>query len=122
MLRALGLERDDVYIANVIKCRPPNNRDPRPEEVASCAGHLQAQIRLVAPKLILAVGRIAAQTLLQQEVPLARMRGRVFRYGPDAVPLVAIYHPSYLLRSPSDKRKAWDDLRFARSVVAPRPA
>jgi DNA polymerase len=120
MLRALGLERGDVYIANVVKCRPPGNRDPRPEEVVACSGHLQAQIRLVAPKLILAVGRIAAQTLLQQAVPIGRLRGRVHRYGPEEIPLIAIYHPSYLLREPLEKRKAWDDLRFARGVVPPR--
>lgn len=121
MLRALGLGRGDVFIANIVKCRPPENRDPRPVEIAACADHLNAQLRLLAPKLILAVGRIAAQSLLQQEVPVGRLRGRAHTYGPDATPLVVTYHPAYLLRSPAEKRKAWDDLRFARGLVDPRP-
>lgn len=120
MLRAVGLERDDVFIANVIKCRPPENRDPGQEEIAACAGHLQAQIRLVAPKLILAIGRVAAQSLLGETAPIGRLRGRVHAFGPDAIPLVATYHPAYLLRSPLEKRKVWDDLRFALGVVDPR--
>lgn len=120
MLRAVGLQRADVFIANVLKCRPPENRDPRPEEIAACAGHLQAQLALVAPQLILAVGRIAAQSLLQQDVPVGRLRGRVHRFGESAIPLVVTYHPAYLLRSPTEKRKAWDDLRLARDLVDPR--
>jgi DNA polymerase len=120
MLRAVGLERGDVFIANVIKCRPPQNRDPLPDEIAACAGHLQAQIRLVAPKLILAIGRVAAQSLLGETAPIGRLRGRLHAFGPDAIPLVATYHPAYLLRSPLEKRKVWDDLRFALSVVDPR--
>jgi DNA polymerase len=119
MLRALAIERADVYIANILKCRPPDNRDPRPEEAAACRGYLDRQIALIAPKLILAVGRIAAITLLRQDVPLARLRSRVHSYGASGVPLVATYHPAYLLRSPGQKRKAWEDLRFARSIVAP---
>ena len=119
MLRALRIERAQVFIANILKCRPPDNRDPRPEEAAACGGYLDRQIALIAPKLILAVGRIAAVTLLRQDVPLARLRGRVHSYGESRVPLVATYHPAYLLRSPGQKRKAWEDLRFARSVVAP---
>jgi DNA polymerase len=120
MVRAVGLRRADVFIANILQCRPPQNRDPRPEEVAACAGHLDAQLALVAPKLILAVGRIAAQNLLHQEVPVSRLRGRVHAYGRHATPLVVTYHPAYLLRSPADKRKAWDDLRLARNTVDPR--
>ncbi|MCK6371533.1 MAG: uracil-DNA glycosylase [Gammaproteobacteria bacterium] len=120
MLRAVGVERGAVFIANILKCRPPNNRDPLPEEVSACAGHLQAQIELVAPALILAVGRIAAQNLLQEPVPLGRLRGRVHAWGARAIPLVVTYHPAYLLRSPADKRKAWDDLRMARELVDPR--
>jgi DNA polymerase len=122
MLRAVGLARDAVFIANILKCRPPDNRDPRPEEVAACAGHLAAQIRLVGPQLILAVGRVAAQNLLQQAVPVGRLRGRVHHYGAAAIPLVVTYHPAYLLRSPAEKRKAWDDLRLARATVDPRGA
>jgi DNA polymerase len=120
MLRAVGVHRADVFIANILKCRPPDNRDPRPAEIAACADHLGAQLALVAPKLILAVGRIAAQSLLQQEVPVGRLRGRAHAYGPDSIPLVVTYHPAYLLRSPAEKRKAWDDLRLARSLVDPR--
>jgi DNA polymerase len=120
MLRAVGLARADVFIANILKCRPPENRDPRPAEVAACAGHLSAQVALVRPQLILAVGRIAAQSLLQQEVPVGRLRGRAHAYGPDGIPLVVTYHPAYLLRSPAEKRKTWDDLRLARSIVDPR--
>jgi len=120
MLRAVGVAREDVFIANILKCRPPGNRDPRPAEVAACASHLAAQIALVAPRLILAVGRIAAQNLLGQDVAIARLRGRAHAYGPAGIPLVVTYHPAYLLRTPSDKRKAWDDLRLAKSLVDPR--
>jgi len=119
MLRAVGVDRGQVYIANILKCHPPDNRDPRPEEVAACAGHLAAQIRLVSPRLILATGRIAAQALLGVATPLGRLRGQVHA-GPQGIPLVATYHPAYLLRSPADKRKAWDDLRLACSIAPPR--
>lgn len=119
MLRAVGVRRSDVFIANILKCRPPDNRDPRPAEIAACAGHLEAQLRLVAPRLILAVGRIAAQSLLRQEVPVGKLRGRVHAFGEPGIPLVVTYHPAYLLRSPAEKRKAWDDLRLARRLVPP---
>jgi DNA polymerase len=117
MLAALGLSRETVYIANVLKCRPPGNRDPRPEESASCAPFLDRQIALLAPKLILAVGRIAAQRLLDSDDPVGRMRNRVHRYGPAGVPLVVTYHPAYLLRRPSEKGKVWRDLLLARRQV-----
>jgi DNA polymerase len=120
MLRAVGLARENVFIANILKCRPPDNRDPRPDEVAACFGHLSAQITLVGPRLILAVGRIAAQSLLQQDVPVGRLRGRAHPFGNAGIPLVVTYHPAYLLRSPAEKRKAWDDLRLARRLVDPR--
>lgn len=120
MLRAVGIARHEVFIANILKCRPPDNRDPKPTEVLACADHLNSQIRLVGPKLILAVGRISAQNLLRQEVPVGRLRGRAHAYGPEATPLVVTYHPAYLLRSPAEKRKVWDDLRLARSIVDPR--
>jgi uracil-DNA glycosylase family 4 len=117
MLRALGLSRtQNVYIANVLKSRPPNNRDPRPEEVGACLPYLRRQIELVRPRLLLAVGRIAAQNLLGTEESLSRLRGRVHRFGELNTPLVVTYHPAYLLRNPADKRKAWEDLKFARSV------
>ncbi len=117
MLRAIGLNRaQNVYIANVLKSRPPNNRDPRPEEVAACLPYLRRQIELVRPRLLLAVGRIAAQNLLGTDESLSRLRGRVHRFGELNTPLVVTYHPAYLLRTPADKRKAWEDLKFARSV------
>jgi uracil-DNA glycosylase len=117
MLRAIGLSRaQNVYIANVLKSRPPNNRDPRPEEVAACLPYLRRQIELVRPRLLLAVGRIAAQNLLGTEESLSRLRGKVHRFGELNTPLVVTYHPAYLLRNPADKRKAWEDLKFARSV------
>ncbi len=119
MLRAVGVGREQVFIANILKCRPPDNRDPRPEEVAACADYLAAQIRLLAPRLILAVGRIAAQNLLGQDLPVGRLRGRVHAWGAAGIPLVVTFHPAYLLRSPLEKRKAWDDLRLALSVAAP---
>ena len=118
MLRSIGLSRaSNVYIANILKSRPPANRDPRPEEVAACLPYLLRQIELVRPKLLLAVGRIAAQTLLSTDAPLARLRGRVHHFGERNTPLMVTYHPAYLLRSPADKRKAWEDLKFARSVM-----
>ncbi|HEV2443682.1 MAG TPA: uracil-DNA glycosylase [Steroidobacteraceae bacterium] len=117
MLRAIGLSRaQNVYIANVLKSRPPNNRDPRPEEVAACLPYLRRQIEMLRPRLLLAVGRIAAQNLLGTEESLGRLRGRVHTFGELNTPLVVTYHPAYLLRSPADKRKAWEDLKFARSV------
>jgi DNA polymerase len=117
MLRAIGLDRrTNVYIANVLKSRPPNNRDPRPEEVEACLPYLARQIALLQPKIMLAVGRIAAQNLLGTDASLARLRGRVHHFGERQTPLVVTYHPAYLLRTPADKRKAWEDLKFARSV------
>lgn len=114
MLRAIGLQREQVYIANMLKCRPPNNRDPQAEEVAACNGFLKQQIQLIQPKIILAVGRIAAQNLLQTQQSLSRLRG--IRHQLDGTPMVVVHHPSYLLRSPTEKAKAWEDLQFALSV------
>jgi DNA polymerase len=116
MLRAIGLQRESVFIANVLKSRPPGNRDPKPEEVAACLPYLLRQIALLQPKLMLAVGRIAAQNLLATDVSLGRLRGQVHTFGELNTPLIVTYHPAYLLRTPADKRKAWEDLKFARSV------
>jgi uracil-DNA glycosylase family 4 len=117
MLRAIGLDRGtSVYIANVLKSRPPGNRDPKPEEVAACLPYLMRQIVLLQPRLMLAVGRIAAQNLLSTDMPLGRLRGKVHYFGELNTPLIVTYHPAYLLRTPADKRKAWEDLKFARSV------
>ncbi|MFL6599804.1 MAG: uracil-DNA glycosylase family protein [Steroidobacteraceae bacterium] len=117
MLRAIGLNRaNNVYIANVLKSRPPGNRDPTPEEVSACLPFLMRQIALLKPRVMLAVGRIAAQNLLATDAPLGRLRGKVHHFGELNTPLIVTYHPAYLLRTPSDKRKAWEDLKFARSV------
>jgi uracil-DNA glycosylase family 4 len=118
MLLAIGLPRETVYIANILKCRPPGNRDPKPEEVSNCLPFLSKQIALLQPKVILAVGRIAAQNLLATDAPLARLRGKLHRFGEAETPLVITYHPAYLLRTPADKRKAWEDLKFARATYA----
>lgn len=117
MLHAVGLARDPgsgqgrVYIANVLKCRPPHNRNPEPEEMARCEPFLKRQIELVQPRIILAMGRFAVQTLLQSQEAIGRLRGRVHRY--QGIPVVVTYHPAYLLRNLPDKAKAWDDLCLA---------
>lgn len=111
MLQAMGFAREQVYIANVLKCRPPGNADPSPENIAHCAPYLRRQIALIEPRLILALGRVAAQHLLQSTGSLGALRGRLHHY--DDIPLVVTYHPAYLLRQPADKRRAWDDLRLA---------
>jgi uracil-DNA glycosylase family 4 len=116
MLRAAGFERGEVMIVNVLKCRPPNNRDPSDAEVERCLPYLRRQIDLVAPAAILCVGRIAAQRLLGTEQPIGRLRGRV--HDLDGIPVIATYHPAYLLRSPGEKRKSWDDLKLALEVLA----
>ena len=117
MLAALYLRRGEtVYIANVIKCRPPNNRDPQAEEIAACRAYLDRQIELVAPKIILAVGRHAAQTLLQSEAAVSKLRGKIHRLG--NIPLVVTYHPAYLLRSRGEKARAWQDLLLAQTAVS----
>jgi len=118
MLQAVSLSREQVFIANILKCRPPNNRDPRAEEVQQCQGFLQRQIALVQPRVILAVGRVAAQNLLDTDTPVGRLRSQCHHYGDDGIPLVVTYHPAYLLRSPQEKRRAWQDLQLARQVVA----
>jgi len=117
MLAAIGLKRgENVYIANVLKCRPPGNRNPQPEEVAKCTPHLLRQIELVQPKLILALGRFAAQTLLDTDASIASLRGKLHRYA--GVPLIVTYHPAYLLRTLPDKAKAWEDLVFAKKTMS----
>ncbi|WP_019625559.1 uracil-DNA glycosylase family protein [Thioalkalivibrio sp. ALJT] len=117
MLQALGLDRTrDVFIANVLKCRPPGNRDPKPEEVRTCRGFLDRQIELIQPEVIVALGRIAAHELLESDVPLGRLRGREHRYR--GRPLIATYHPAYLLRKPGDKARAWEDLLRARACLS----
>lgn len=118
MLAAIGLKRgEDVYIANSVKCRPPGNRTPEPEETATCWPYLQRQIDLIRPRLIVALGRPAAQTLLQQEVKIGQARGHLHRYRD--IPVIVTYHPAYLLRNLTDKAKAWEDLVLARRTMKP---
>jgi DNA polymerase len=117
MLLAMGFKREAVFIANIVKCRPPNNRDPKPEEALSCQPYLQRQVELIRPKLILSVGRISAQNLLNSDIPVGKLRGRVHTYGDRRTPLVVTYHPAYLLRSPEQKGKAWQDLQLALRVL-----
>jgi DNA polymerase len=117
MLAALALQRGrNVHIANILKCRPPGNRDPKPEEAEACRGFLDRQIALIRPRVIVALGRVAAQSLLGSSEPLGRLRGREHAY--QGTPLVVTYHPAYLLRSPGEKAKAWRDLLRARNLVA----
>jgi uracil-DNA glycosylase len=118
MLKAMGLAREQVFIANILKSRPPNNRDPRPEEVRECIPYLYRQIELIDPRLILCVGRIAAQTLLATDTPIGKLRGKLHHLAPvhpagKSRPMIVTYHPAYLLRSPAEKRKAWGDLVLA---------
>jgi uracil-DNA glycosylase family 4 len=117
MLKAIGLSRTrDVYIANVLKCRPPSNRNPQPDEVAKCSPYLERQLALIQPRLIVALGRFAALTLLNTDATIASLRGRVHAYR--GVPLIVTYHPAYLLRNLPDKARAWEDLLFARRTFA----
>ena len=117
MLRAIGLAREEVFIANILKCRPPNNRDPKPEEVNACQSYLYRQIELLDPKIVLALGRIAAQSLLNSDMAIGKMRGKLYHLEKNNIPLIVTYHPAYLLRSPKEKRKVWEDLKFARQQV-----
>ncbi len=115
IIESIGVGRDQVYIANILKCRPPGNRDPEPEEVATCEGFLFQQIRAVAPKVMVALGRYAAQTLLRTETPISRMRGQFFDFAGGL--LIPTYHPAYLLRNPSAKRQVWEDMKAVRAKL-----
>jgi DNA polymerase len=115
IIQAIDMTRDEVYIANVVKCRPPGNRDPQPEEVAACRGYLEKQIALVRPRVIVALGRIAAQTLLGNDAPIGRMRGQWFRV--QGVPTMVTYHPAALLRNPALKRPTWEDMQQVRDFL-----
>lgn len=112
ILRAIGFPRESVYIANVVKCRPPNNRDPQEAETATCRRFLDRQVALIQPQVILVVGRIAAQSLLQSTTPVGKLRGQRYRYPDSQIPLFVTYHPAYLLRRPGEKAKVWQDLKF----------
>lgn len=118
IIEAIGLKRDDVYIANVIKCRPPNNRNPEPDEVEQCEPFLFRQIDVIKPKVIVALGKFAAQCLLKTTEPITRLRGREYKYR-DAI-LIPTYHPAYLLRTPSAKRDVWEDMKKVRAILRQR--
>ena len=117
MIAALGMKRDTVFVANVLKCRPPDNRDPLPGEIEMCEAYLHRQLALIQPKVIVALGRVSAQALLKTGDALGTLRGAAHRYGPAGIPLVVTYHPAYLLRSPEQKSKAWDDLWLAKGIA-----
>jgi len=116
MFLSMGLQRKEVFIANILKCRPPKNRDPKLEEVETCEKYLKQQIELIQPKIILALGRIAAQNLLKTDTPIGKMRGNSYLYPNSNLPVVVTYHPAYLLRSPTEKRKVWEDLKLAKNI------
>jgi DNA polymerase len=109
IIEAIGLRRAEVYICNVVKCRPPENRNPEPDEIEACGPFLRAQIRSIRPKVICALGKFAAQTLLEVETPISSLRGKFFEY--EGIPFLATYHPAYLLRNPSAKREVWEDMK-----------
>jgi DNA polymerase len=109
MIEAMGLEREDVYICNTVKCRPPNNRNPEPDELSSCEPFLKGQLAAVKPEAIVTLGKFAAQALLRDETPISRMRGNWREY--EGIPVMPTFHPAYLLRSPQEKGKVWDDLQ-----------
>jgi DNA polymerase len=116
IIEAIGMKREDVYIANVIKCRPPGNRNPEPDEVAQCEPFLFRQIDAIKPKVIVALGKFAAQSLLRTSDPITRLRGREYKYR-DAI-LMPTYHPAYLLRTPSAKREVWEDMKRVRAILS----
>lgn len=117
MLLAINAPRASVYIANIVKCRPPENRNPHHEEALSCAQYLHRQIDLVSPKVILAVGKVAAQNLLQTDLPIGKMRGNQYHYAALGIPVIVTYHPAYLLRSPKEKSRVWQDLKLLRDYL-----
>lgn len=115
MIEAMGFGRDEVYICNVVKCRPPGNRNPEPDEIAACEPFLKAQIAAIRPKAIVALGKFAAQTLLREETPITRLRGQWRTY--QGIPLMPTFHPAYLLRSPNEKKNAWADLKQVMTML-----
>ena len=115
IIEAIGLKREDVYIANVIKCRPPQNRNPEPDEIATCEPFLFQQIDLIKPKVIVTLGKFAAQCLLRSEEPISRLRGRLFDFR--GAKLIPTFHPAYLLRNPSSKREVWEDMKLVKKLL-----
>lgn len=120
IIESIGLARDQVYIANVIKCRPPANRNPEPDEVAACEPFLFRQIDVINPRVIVPLGKFATQCLLKTTEPITRLRGRTFDYR--GTTLIPTFHPAYLLRNPSAKREVWEDMKKVRSLLQDAPA
>lgn len=121
MLRAAGFSRQQVYIANILKCRPPDNRNPAPDEILACSGYLDQQIAMIEPKAILAVGGVAATSLLQTDLSVGRLRGEVHKLGERKIPLIVTYHPAYLLRKPAEKARSWLDLQLLMRLLRGNP-
>ncbi|MBI2339648.1 MAG: uracil-DNA glycosylase [Deltaproteobacteria bacterium] len=120
MIEAMGLKRGDVYIANIVKCRPPGNRNPEPIEIATCIPFLKKQIDIIQPKVIVCLGKFAAQTLLQTEIPITKLRGEFHDYG--EAKIMPTYHPAFLLRNPNMKRAVWEDLKKVMSLLGLKPS
>ena len=118
MIFSVDLSREKIFIANILKCRPPNNRDPKASEVDQCFPYLEQQVQQIDPKIIIAIGKVAAQNLLGTDQTMSQLRGRVHYFGAEKIPLLVFYHPAYLLRSPSQKPKAWQDLTLAKQVIS----
>lgn len=121
MLLSIGFSRERVFIANILKCRPPNNRDPRVDEVSKCADFLRRQIEWIQPKIILSIGRVSAQSLLKKDDAVGKLRGRVHQHPELNIPIVVTYHPAYLLRSPQEKTKSWQDLLMVKKLLQEKP-
>jgi DNA polymerase len=117
MIESIGLRRDEVFIANVLKCRPPGNRSPLPQEIKNCEPYLTRQLELIRPRIICALGTFAAQTLLKTATPISALRGKTQNY--QGIPVICTFHPAYLLRNPSEKRKAWEDLKRLKKLLGP---
>ena len=117
ILLSIKLTRDDVYITNTVKCRPPENRNPSNEEIESCASYLDQQINLISPKVIILLGKVAAERILNSSEPMTSLRKKIFYYKDTKIPTLVFYHPAYLLRSPNEKKKVWEDILFMRENI-----
>ena len=117
ILLSIKLKRDDVYITNTVKCRPPENRNPSSDEIESCASYLDQQINLISPKVIILLGKIAAERILNSSEPMAYLRKKIYYYKDTKIPTLVFYHPAYLLRSPGEKKKVWEDILFMRENI-----
>ena len=117
IIAAIGLSREEVFIANIIKCRPPKNRNPETDEIASCFPFLERQIKAIRPKVICALGKFSAQTMLETQTPISKLRGRAHNYK-DLCPLVPTFHPAYLLRNPASKKETWEDMQLVMKILA----